>query len=60
MELYSLIIPVGVVTYGMLWFQVLTGTRLIKINFRWHRIFGRLSIASASVHAGLVLYLQLK
>jgi hypothetical protein len=58
MELHSLIVPMGIVTYAMLWFQVLTGARLVKMNFRWHRVFGRLTIVSASIHAGLVLYLQ--
>jgi hypothetical protein len=56
MQLYDLIVPAGVVTYGLLWMSVLSGARKIKVGFKWHRRFGVIGIIAASFHAALVAY----
>ncbi len=56
MGLYKLIVPFGIFTYLMVWIQILTGTRVIKVNFKWHKRFGFIAIISASLHASLVIY----
>jgi hypothetical protein len=56
MELYKLAVPLGIATYAMLWFSVLSGTRAIKVGFKWHGRFGLVGIVLASVHAGIILY----
>ena len=56
MDAYRLIVPLGIVTYGTLWMSVLSGTRKIKVNFRWHRRFGLIGISVATAHAALAFY----
>ena len=58
MELYKLIVPAGIFTYAMLWMSVLSGTRKIRVGFKWHRRFGLIGMTSASIHAAIVLYYE--
>ena len=58
MGLYELVVPLGIATYGIMWLSVLSGTRVIKVGFSWHRRFGLTGIALASVHAGLIVYFK--
>ncbi len=58
MNLYGLILPLGVVTYCMMIMALLTGKRIIKINFKYHRLFGLLAVVFATVHALLAIYLN--
>jgi hypothetical protein len=48
----------GIITYAVMWLSVLSGTRKIKVGFKWHRRFGLVGITAASIHAALVLYYQ--
>jgi hypothetical protein len=59
MRLFDLIVPIGIVTYSLLWLSVLSGTRKIKLGFRWHRRIGLIGLITASVHAAFVIYVEL-
>ena len=59
MALHDLIVPVGVFTYAVLWLSLLSGKRIIKVGFKWHRAFGMTALIAASFHAGLVLYYEM-
>ena len=37
MDLYRLVIPLGILTYVMVLFAVLTGTRVIKVKVNVHK-----------------------
>ena len=56
MSLFDLIVPLGFVTYSLLWLSVLSGTRKIKVGFKWHRRIGLIGITTASAHAAIVIY----
>jgi hypothetical protein len=56
MEAYEIAVPFGIAAYGVFWLSVLSGTRVIKVGFKWHRRLGLLGITLASVHAGIMLY----
>jgi len=58
MNVFDLVIPLGFVTYFFLWLSVLSGTRRIKLDFRWHRRIGFIGISAASAHAAIVIYGQ--
>jgi hypothetical protein len=58
MEAYEIAVPVGIATYALLWLSVLSGTRVMKVGFNWHRRFGLAGIVLASVHAGILLYFK--
>ena len=59
MDVRSLILLFGVVTYLLVLFNVLTGRRIIRIHLNWHRRMGHVALAAASIHLGFVLYLKL-
>lgn len=58
MEVYQIAVPVGIATYAVFLLSVLSGTRVIKVGFNWHRRFGLVGIVLASVHAGIILYFK--
>lgn len=58
MELYSLVIPLGILTFVLLLLTLLMGLRVIKVRFKTHRLFGILTFMSAILHAGLIVYLS--
>lgn len=58
MDVYRLAAPIGIMTYVILWLSVLSGTRVIKVGFNWHRRFGLVGVITASVHAGIILYFK--
>lgn len=58
MELYELIKVFGIITYSMLWLSVLSGTRKIKLGFKWHRRIGLIGISTGSIHAAIVLFYE--
>ncbi len=59
MDLFKLVIPLGIATYALVWLLVLTGARKLKVNFAWHRRMGYTALVLASIHAAVVLYTQL-
>jgi hypothetical protein len=59
MNLGSLILPFGILTYLLVVFNVLTGRRIIRIHLNWHRRMGHVALLTASVHLGIVLYYRL-
>ncbi|MDD3044564.1 MAG: hypothetical protein PHF33_03765 [Candidatus Delongbacteria bacterium] len=59
MELYDLVMPLGIITYVLIAFAVLTGKRVIKLHPRWHRIAAGFALAFATMHAGIVIYLKI-
>jgi hypothetical protein len=58
-DLFKIILVLGIVTYSLVWLLVLTGSRKIKVNLVWHRRMGYVALTMASIHAAVVLYTQL-
>lgn len=59
MNAASFILPLGIVTYLLVLFNVLSGRKIIKIHLNWHRRMGYVALLAASSHLGFVLYLKL-
>ena len=55
----TLILLFGVLTYSLVIFNVLTGKRIIKMNLKYHRVTGQITLLCATVHLGIVLYYKL-
>ncbi|MCK5118396.1 MAG: hypothetical protein KAJ05_01170 [Candidatus Latescibacteria bacterium] len=56
MSLYDLVVPLGIVTYSLILFGVLTGTRVIKVKLKWHKRTGITILVAATLHAAAILY----
>ena len=56
MFLYNLVVPLGIITYALILFGVLTGTRVIKIKLKWHKRTGITILIAATLHAAAVIY----
>ena len=54
MELYKLIMPLGILTYSFALITVITGLKKIKIKN--HTALGIITIALATIHALLVIF----
>jgi len=57
-DLYDLTIMIGMATYAMLLFTFLIGFRIIKLHFKWHRLFAIITLLLATVHGSLFLYMK--
>lgn len=53
---YKTLIPFGIFTYIFLLVTVLMGMRVIKVKVTVHRIFGRILLALATLHAIVMIY----
>ena len=58
MDLYTITILIGVLTYILLLITILIGRRVIKLSFKMHKFFAFSTITSASFHAGLFIYMN--
>ncbi len=58
MFLYNLVVPLGIITYALILFGVLTGTRVIKAKLKWHKRTGITILIAATLHAVLVIYVR--
>jgi len=58
MELYTITIWLGVVTYCFLVTTILVGSRIIKISFKRHKLLAFITLTIATIHAGLFVYLN--
>ncbi len=56
MSIHDLIVPLGIFTYAMVLLGVLTGTRVIKVKFNWHKRIGLTILIVATLHATIVIY----
>lgn len=56
MSPYDLVVPLGIVTYSLILFGVLTGTRVIKVKLKWHKRTGITILVAATLHAAAILY----
>lgn len=56
MDLTGLIMPLGIVSYGFILLAVLTGTRVIKLKVKYHRLIALIAMIGASIHLGLVIF----
>jgi len=57
-KFYKLIIASGIITFLSLSITLIIG--ILRLNFRIHHLMGIATIVFASIHAGLILYRQLK
>jgi len=55
---FKMLIPFGIFTYIMFLLTLLMGSRVIKVQFKVHRIFGIVSVVFATFHAVIMLYLN--
>lgn len=58
MDLSRLIIPLGIFSYGFMLLAVLTGTRIIKVKIKHHKLLALIGIIGASIHLVIVIYLN--
>jgi hypothetical protein len=56
MSLYDLVVPLGIITYALILFGVLTGTRVIKVKFKWHKRTGVTIFIAGTLHVAAVIY----
>lgn len=56
MSLYYLVVPLGIMTYALILFAVLTGTRVIRVKLKWHKRTGITILIAATLHAAAVIY----
>ncbi len=56
MDLTGFIMPLGVVSYGLMLLAVLTGTRVIKLKVKYHKLIALVAMIGASIHLGLVIF----
>lgn len=52
----QLFVYVGIVAYTMIVFSVLTGLRVIKVKYIYHKWIGLTGLSVASVHAFAMIY----
>ncbi|MBN2790006.1 MAG: hypothetical protein JXR69_07440 [Candidatus Delongbacteria bacterium] len=55
MELYDLVMPLGIITYVLIILAILTGRRIIKLHPKWHKIIAVLALVFATLHAAIVI-----
>jgi hypothetical protein len=58
MELYTITIWLGVVTYILLVATILVGSRIIKTSFKRHKLLAFTTLILATVHASLFVYMN--
>jgi hypothetical protein len=51
-------IPLGIFSYIVMLFAVLTGIRLIRVSVKVHKTIALIGIISATVHFAIVIYLN--
>jgi hypothetical protein len=56
MDLYRFVIPLGLVSYGLMFLAVLTGLRVIKVKVTFHKTIGLIGLLGATIHAVIVIY----
>lgn len=56
MDLYRFVIPLGLVSYGLIFLAVLSGLRVIKVKVKVHKIIAFLGLIGATIHAAIVIY----
>ena len=59
MDLYSLVVPLGIIAYILIVLAILTGKRIIKLKPVYHRLFAWLALSVITVHAAIVIYYNL-
>ncbi len=57
MNLYSLILPLGIISYSLLLMTILTGKRIIKLKMFYHKLFAMLTFIAVTLHAIIAIYL---
>lgn len=58
MNLYSFILPLGIISYSLLLLTILTGARVIKVKISYHKLLGILTLITVTLHASLAIYLS--
>jgi hypothetical protein len=56
MDLYTIIMIMGIIAYVMFLISFLTGMKIIKVKYKIHRRIGIIGICCASAHALYMLY----
>jgi len=56
MDLANLIMPLGVVSYVLMLLAILTGTRVIKLKVKHHKLIALVAIMAASLHFATTIY----
>ncbi len=58
MTLYELVLPLGIISYILLLLTILTGKRIIKLKFIYHKVFAVLTLITVTAHASIIIYLN--
>ena len=56
MDLVSLIMPLGIVGYALMLLAILTGTRVIKLKVKHHKLIALIAMIVASLHFAIIIY----
>ena len=61
MDIYKIIIPLGISTYISLLITIATGLMIFKfhvkwVKMKWHIWFAVLTVILATIHAGVVIF----
>lgn len=55
----TIVMALGILNLLLIWFQIASGRRWIKINIKVHRKTGIALVASGTVHGALALLINL-
>jgi len=56
--MYQTLIVLGIVTYLLIVMSFLSGMRIVKLPYKYHKIIGIAGLCAASVHGLSLLYLN--
>lgn len=56
MDSANLIMPLGIVSYVLMLLAILTGTRIIKLKVKHHKLIALIAIIVASLHFAIIIY----
>ena len=54
--MYSLILPLGILNFLLVLFQILGGLKVIKVSFKVHKIMGILLGVFALIHGAIAVF----
>jgi hypothetical protein len=54
--MYALILPLGIVNLALVAIQILSGLRIVKISYKYHKYFGIALGFGALSHAAIAIF----
>ncbi|MCK4662570.1 MAG: hypothetical protein KAT68_06880 [Bacteroidales bacterium] len=57
--MFTFLFIMGIVSYLLIMFSFITGTKIIKVKNKVHKTIGIIGFSSASIHGLIMLYFNL-